>query len=150
MINTQIANALATHTDLSPQARNNLQQVTAMVAGATAGNLVGSNTNSTVQGANTGLASEVFNRQLHPKELQQIHDHVKEFAKQQGITEEEAKRQLTEETAAGSAKMVYKQFADLIGMVKGGVAVKYGIKPNVAAKVTTPSTNYEKIIFNGI
>ena len=150
VINTQIANALATHTDLSPQARNNLQQVTAMVAGATAGNLVGNNTNSTVQGANTGLASEVFNRQLHPKELQQIHDHVKEFAKQQGITEEEAKRQLTEETAAGSAKMVYKQFADLIGMVKGGVAVKYGIKPNVAAKVTTPSTNYEKIIFNGI
>ena len=87
VINTQIANALATHTDLSPQARNNLQQVTAMVAGATAGNLVGNNTNSTVQGANTGLASEVFNRQLHPKELQQIHDHVKEFAKQQGITE---------------------------------------------------------------
>ena len=52
--------------------------------------------------------------------------------------------------AVGSAKMVYKQFADLIGMVKGGVAVKYGIKPNVAAKVTTLSTNYEKIIFNGI
>ena len=103
VINTQIANALATHTDLSPQARNNLQQVTAMVAGATAGNLVGSNTNSTVQGANTGLASEVFNRQLHPKELQQIHDHVKEFAKQQGITEEEAERQLTEETLRGAS-----------------------------------------------
>ena len=101
VINTQIANALATHTDLSPQARNNLQQVTAMVAGATAGNLVGNNSNSTVQGANTGLASEVFNRQLHPKELQQIHDHVKEFAKQQGITEEEAERQLTEETLRG-------------------------------------------------
>ena len=45
VINTQIANALAAHTDLSPQARNNLQQVTAMVAGATAGNLVGNNTN---------------------------------------------------------------------------------------------------------
>ena len=103
VINTQIANALAAHTDLSPQARNNLQQVTAMVAGATAGNLVGSNTNSTVQGANTGLASEVFNRQLHPKELQQIHDHVKEFAKQQGITEEEAERQLTEETLRGAS-----------------------------------------------
>ena len=103
VINTQIANALATHTDLSPQARNNLQQVTAMVAGATAGNLVGNNTNSTVQGANTGLASEVFNRQLHPKELQQIHDHVKEFAKQQGITEEEAERQLTEETLRGAS-----------------------------------------------
>ena len=101
VINTQIANALAAHTDLSPQARNNLQQVTAMVAGATAGNLVGNNTNSTVQGANTGLASEVFNRQLHPTELQQIHDHVKEFAKQQGITEEEAERQLTEETLRG-------------------------------------------------
>ena len=72
VINTQIANALAAHTDLSPQARNNLQQVTAMVAGATAGNLVGSNTNSTVQGANTGLASEVFNRQLHPSEIQRI------------------------------------------------------------------------------
>ena len=72
VINTQIANALATHTDLSPQARNNLQQVTAMVAGATAGNLVGNNTNSTVQGANTGLASEVFNRQLHPSEIQRI------------------------------------------------------------------------------
>ena len=103
VINTQIANALSTHTDLSPQARNNLQQVTAMVAGATAGHLVGSNTNSTVQGANTGLASEVFNRQLHPKELQQIHDHVKEFAKQQGITEEEAERQLTEETLRGAS-----------------------------------------------
>ena len=103
VINTQIANALAAHTDLSPQARNNLQQVTAMVAGATAGNLVGNNTNSTVQGANTGLASEVFNRQLHPKELQQIHDHVKEFAKQQGITEEEAERQLTEETLRGAS-----------------------------------------------
>ena len=103
VINTQIANALATHTDLSPQARNNLQQVTAMVAGATAGNLVGNNTNSTVQGANTGLASEVFNRQLHPTELQQIHDHVKEFAKQQGITEEEAERQLTEETLRGAS-----------------------------------------------
>ena len=72
VINTQIANVLAAHTDLSPQARNNLQQVTAMVAGATAGNLVGSNTNSTVQGANTGLASEVFNRQLHPSEIQRI------------------------------------------------------------------------------
>ena len=72
VINTQIANALAAHTDLSPQARNNLQQVTAMVAGATAGNLVGNNTNSTVQGANTGLASEVFNRQLHPSEIQRI------------------------------------------------------------------------------
>ena len=103
VINTQIANALAAHTDLSPQARNNLQQVTAMVVGATAGNLVGNNTNSTVQGANTGLASEVFNRQLHPKELQQIHDHVKEFAKQQGITEEEAERQLTEETLRGAS-----------------------------------------------
>ena len=103
VINTQIANALAAHTDLSPQARNNLQQVTAMVAGATAGNLVGNNTNSTVQGANTGLASEVFNRQLHPTELQQIHDHVKEFAKQQGITEEEAERQLTEETLRGAS-----------------------------------------------
>ena len=45
VINTQISNALAAHTDLSPQARNNLQQVTAMVAGATAGNLVGNNTN---------------------------------------------------------------------------------------------------------
>jgi len=40
---------------------------------------------------------------LHPKELQQIHDHVKEFAKQQGITEEEAERQLTEETLRGAS-----------------------------------------------
>lgn len=40
---------------------------------------------------------------MHPKELQQIHDHVKEFAKQQGITEEEAERQLTEETLRGAS-----------------------------------------------
>ena len=84
VINTQIANALAAHTDLSPQARNNLQQVTAMVAGATAGNLVGNNTNSTVQGANTGLASEVFNRQLHPTEQVRIKELAHQLAREKG------------------------------------------------------------------
>ncbi|WP_131978586.1 hypothetical protein [Cricetibacter osteomyelitidis] len=72
VINSQIAEALAKHTDLSPEARKSLQNLTALGIGAAVGNLVGGNSNSTAQGANLALNAEMYNRQLHPSEQQRI------------------------------------------------------------------------------
>ncbi|MDG2944685.1 hypothetical protein [Exercitatus varius] len=65
------------------------------------------------------------------------------ISKSQNISLDEAKSTL-------SKIMVYKEFADLVGMVRAGTAVKYGVKSNTSTKVTIPPTNYKKVVFNGV
>ena len=71
-------------------------------------------------------------------QLEQI---ARGIAKQNGMSLEEARK------VVGNIK-AYQSVADLVGMVRGGTAIKYAVKPN--AKVTTPPVNYEKVTFNGI
>ncbi|WP_369935200.1 hemagglutinin repeat-containing protein [Xanthomonas tesorieronis] len=52
------------------------------------------------EGANTALAGDQFNRQLHPDEVTWIRQNAPTFALQEGISEEEATRRLTVEAAA--------------------------------------------------
>ncbi|WP_386698380.1 hypothetical protein [Lonepinella sp. MS14436] len=101
ILNTKVADYLATQTALSPQARKTLQQLSAAGIGAAAGNLAGGNADNTYQGMNIAHNAEVYNRQLHPTEIQLIRDHAKDFAKRQGISEEEAQKQLTAESLRG-------------------------------------------------
>ncbi|WP_017171096.1 hemagglutinin repeat-containing protein, partial [Xanthomonas phaseoli] len=53
-----------------------------------------------VAGANTALAGDQFNRQLHPDEVKWIKDNAAGFAYQQGISEESAKQILLIEAAS--------------------------------------------------
>ncbi|WP_386698363.1 hypothetical protein [Lonepinella sp. MS14436] len=97
ILNTQVADYLATQTALSPQARKTLQQLSAAGIGAAAGNLVGGNADNTYQGMNIAHNAEVYNRQLHPNETKWIKDNAKRFAEQQGITEAEAEQRLAQQ-----------------------------------------------------
>ncbi|MDH2999154.1 hypothetical protein A1D23_13470 [Chelonobacter oris] len=65
------------------------------------------------------------------------------ISKQQNISLDEAKNFLEK-------VMIYKEFAELIGAVRGGTAVKYKVIPKDASKITSPPVNYEKVVFNGI
>lgn len=65
------------------------------LASAALGGMVGG-----TDGAATALLGDQYNRQLHPDEVVWINAHAAEFAKQEGISEDEARRRLAVEGAA--------------------------------------------------
>jgi hypothetical protein len=79
---------------LSPE----LQQWASVVIGGAAGAMAGGTAGSAaLAGAQAGLTGEQFNRQLHPSEEAWLRARAKNFAQQQGISEEQALARLTQQ-----------------------------------------------------
>jgi len=77
---------------------NSYQQGLATVGGVVGGAAVGGGTAvAGAQGGGVATAVDVFNRQLHPTEAQWIKDNAKRYAKQQGISEQEAEKRLAQQ-----------------------------------------------------
>jgi len=70
-----------------------ISTVTAAGIGASAGNVNGNG----LKGAATAVNVDANNRQLHPTEIQWITQNAQRFAKQQGISEEEAEKRLSDQ-----------------------------------------------------
>ncbi|MDB0521548.1 hemagglutinin repeat-containing protein [Ralstonia solanacearum] len=75
-----------------------MQLVSGAIGGIVAGAVSGSGSAAAAAGATSQMA-EQFNRQLHPDEQKWIRDHAKEFARQQGISEDQAIERLSQQAA---------------------------------------------------
>ncbi len=94
-LNTQVENYLLEHTELSDAQRKAIQQWTALAAGAAIGGATGGNSMAALAGGATARDAEVFNRQLHDREIAKIKYRLaKKFAEQEGISEQEAEDRL--------------------------------------------------------
>ncbi len=65
-----------------------------------------------VSGAGSALAGDQFNRQLHPDEVKWIRQHAGEFARQEGISGEQAKQILLVDAAAYVDSRVQGKLSD--------------------------------------
>ncbi|WP_423758930.1 contact-dependent inhibition toxin BcpA [Burkholderia sp. NLJ2] len=81
--------------DAQAAARKALNEVVATAGGAAGGALAGGGSSGTLAGAGAAANNELYNRQLHPTERQWISDNATRYAKQQGITVEQAISDLT-------------------------------------------------------
>ncbi|MBO7888311.1 hemagglutinin repeat-containing protein, partial [Burkholderia pseudomallei] len=81
--------------DAQAAARKALNEVVATAGGAAGGALAGGGSSGTLAGAGAAANNELYNRQLHPTERQWISDNATRYAKQQGITIEQAISDLT-------------------------------------------------------
>ncbi|ARL92239.1 hemagglutinin repeat-containing protein [Burkholderia pseudomallei] len=81
--------------DAQAAARKALNEVVATAGGAAGGALAGGGSSGTLAGAGAAANNELYNRQLHPTERQWISDNAARYAKQQGITIEQAISDLT-------------------------------------------------------
>ncbi|OOF37662.1 hemagglutinin repeat-containing protein [Rodentibacter heidelbergensis] len=109
-LNTYVADYLKSQTqglNLEPQQKEKLrqaaQQATALMIGAMAGAVTGGSSETVKQGALASYNAESFNRQLHPEQIELIRERAKNFAEQQGISEEQALAQLTAEALRGES-----------------------------------------------
>ncbi len=89
-VGTQLQNYLVENKQLKPEERKALQQFVAVGLGAATGAVSG-NKNDVFINSQVALNAEKFNRQLHPSEIMLIRENAKQFAKEQGISESEAK-----------------------------------------------------------
>ncbi|WP_198386381.1 hemagglutinin repeat-containing protein, partial [Burkholderia ubonensis] len=80
--------------DARAAARKALNEVVAVAGGAAGGALAGGGS-GTFAGAGAAANNELYNRQLHPTERQWISDNATRYAKQQGISVEQAISDLT-------------------------------------------------------
>ncbi|MHA7201069.1 hemagglutinin repeat-containing protein, partial [Burkholderia pseudomallei] len=81
--------------DAQAAARKALNEVVATAGGAAGGALAGGGSSGMLAGAGAAANNELYNRQLHPTERQWISDNATRYAKQQGITVEQAISDLT-------------------------------------------------------
>jgi filamentous hemagglutinin len=84
---------------LTEQLPKELQQWASAAVGAAAGAMAGGGSAGVQTGAATAWSGEVYNRQLHPKETAWIAQNAGRFAKELGISEEEAKTRLALQAA---------------------------------------------------
>ncbi len=66
-------------------------------------------------GAGAGLSVEANNRQLHPEETRWIKDHAKRFARQMGISEQEAERRLARILSMRTSGLLESKLMGLMG-----------------------------------
>ncbi|WP_175950735.1 hemagglutinin repeat-containing protein [Burkholderia sp. BCC0405] len=81
--------------DAQSAARKALNEIVATAGGAAGGALAGGGSSGTLAGAGAAANNELYNRQLHPTERQWISDNAARYAKQQGISVEQAISDLT-------------------------------------------------------
>lgn len=98
-INTEIATYLKENTQLTPDQRNAIQQLSAAGIGAVIGAGLGGDSNTVKQAAQMAARTEQFNRQLHPDEILWIKENAEQFAIEQEIDKETAEKRLAQQAA---------------------------------------------------
>src|SRR5690606_24368152 len=96
----------------APQARKELAEAAASMIGASTAALAGGKAQDVQLGGQVARTADRFNRQLHPNEVAWIKERAKAFAKDQGISEQEATERLTQQALKEVDYLWRAQLAD--------------------------------------